>query len=265
MQATSIWLSFTRTGVCRFEFQIIRGIHGLVHCSSGVPVPGFTWTVLLGGSSQVLAGSASSLEVGTEKRPVSLRVWRSPDSGIKEWVTLLPNIFHTLYSCDVNYHQRIVVVVRRGKSSFLALCQCLLYVMLRTASLQKRKPHRRRCQSIGTYPGMCLRFSTPTYLVSVLGLSQNHSQPVVWSVDLLCELESEIWIDQNGVEHNQRLSSWNSSSCSSQQDHLVSIFKQCFHNVHRSRASSPVDIALCPSPLSSKCMWLPHSTYTRNL
>lgn len=96
-------------------------------------------------------------------------------------------------------------------------------------------PYRRRCQSIGTYPGMCPRFSTPTYRVSVLGLSQNHSQPVVWSVDLLCELESEIWIVQNGAEHNQRLSSWNSSSCSSPQDHLVFIFKQCFHNVHRSR------------------------------
>lgn len=111
---------------------------------------------------------------------------------------LLPNILHTLYSCDVSYHQRIVVVVRRGKSlvihqsrgfggslskrrvwsalaiTFLALCQCWspIYVMLRTASLQKHKPHRRRCQSIGTYPGMCPRFSTPTYLVSVLGLSQ---------------------------------------------------------------------------------------------
>lgn len=109
-------MSFTRTGVCRFEFQIIRGIHGLVHCSSGIPVPEFTWAVLLSGSSQVLAGSASSLEMGTEKCPVSLRVWRSLDSGIKEWFTLHPNGFHTVYSCDVNYHQKIVVVARQGKS-----------------------------------------------------------------------------------------------------------------------------------------------------
>lgn len=50
--------------------------------------------------------------MGTEKRPVSLRVWRSPDSGVKKWFTLYPKGFHT----DVNYHQKIVVVARRGKS-----------------------------------------------------------------------------------------------------------------------------------------------------
>lgn len=105
-------MSFTRTGVCLLEFQIVLG---LVHCSSGISVPGFPWAVLLGVSSQVLAGLASSLEMGTENRPVSLQVWRSPDSGIKEWVTLHPNGFLTVYSCDVNCHQRIVVA-RRGKS-----------------------------------------------------------------------------------------------------------------------------------------------------